>query len=62
LLENAFTAGTGAAVGEELFARETAAAGFVDAFDEAVFDGVGHGDAEVDVPGIGGLLDRIFEF
>ena len=43
-------AGAGAAVGEELDGFEFGAAGFVDVVEEAEFDGVGHGDVEVQVP------------
>ena len=44
-------AGAVAAVGEELDGFETGATGFVDVVEEAEFDGVGHGDAEVQIPG-----------
>ena len=43
-------AGAGAAVGKELDRFEFGAASFVDVVEEAEFDGVGHGDAEVEVP------------
>ena len=58
LLVNFFGAGTRAAVGDELFRSEMHVFGAVDDVEEAEFDGVGHGDAEVEVPGRG----WIFEF
>ena len=40
-------ASAAAAIGEELVGFEIGAAGLVDDVEEAEFDGVGHGDAEV---------------
>ena len=53
LLENLFEAGAGAAIGNELVGSELGVAGAVDDIEEAEFDGVGDGDAEVEVPGRG---------
>jgi hypothetical protein len=50
LFEDFFVAGAGAAIGEELGGGDFGAAGAVDGIDEAKADGVGEGDAEVDVP------------
>ena len=51
LLEDLFEAGACAAVGEELISGEGGFARVVDGVEEAEFDGVGDGDAEVEVPG-----------
>ena len=51
LLEDFLRAGAGLAVGEELVAREARAGGAVNEFKEAVVEGVGHGDAVVEIPG-----------
>ncbi len=58
LLVDFLGAGAGAAVGEELGGGEVGALAAVNDVEEAEFDGVGHGDAEVEVPGAG----RIFDF
>ena len=50
MLVNFFGAGAGLAIGDELFVGERGAFGAVDDLDEAEFYGVGHGDAEVEVP------------
>ena len=42
--------GTGLAIGDELFGGEVRIFGAVDDVEEAEFDGVGHGDAEVEIP------------
>ena len=39
------------AIGNELFGGEVRIFGAVDDVEEAEFDGVGHGDAEVQIPG-----------
>ena len=51
LLKDFFGAGTSAAVGEELFRGKVFALGPVKHVEEAEFDGVGEGDAEVEIPG-----------
>ena len=43
-------AGAGFAVGEEFLGREAGVLGAVDDIEEAEFDGVGHGDAVVQIP------------
>ena len=48
--------GTGLAIGDELFGGEVRVFGAVDDVEEAEFDGVGHGDAEVEIPGGGGSV------
>ena len=58
LLEDLFETGACAAVGEELSGGEVGVAGAVDDVEETEFDGIGDGDAEVEVPGGG----SIFEF
>ena len=50
LFEDFVGAGACAAVGEELLRGEMGAMGAVDSVDEAELDGVGHGDAVVEVP------------
>jgi len=50
LLKDFFGAGAGAAVGEELFRGKALSLGPVNHVEEAEFDGVGEGDAEVEVP------------
>ena len=42
--------GTGLAIGDELFGGEVRIFGAVDDVEEAEFDSVGHGDAEVEIP------------
>ena len=42
--------GTGLAIGDELFGGEVRIFGAVDDVEEAEFDSVGHGDAEVQIP------------
>ena len=42
------------AIGNELFGGELRVFGAVDDVEEAEFDGVGHGDAEVEIPRTGG--------
>ena len=59
LLEDFVGAGTGLAIGEELFGGELGSTGAVDDVKEAEFEGVGHGDTEVEVPRRGG---GIFDF
>ena len=54
LLVDFFEAGAGAAIGEELIGTEIEAANAIDDVEEAEFEGVGHGDAVVEVPGGGG--------
>jgi len=49
--------GAGLAVGDKLLGCEVAAFGAVDDVEEAQFDGVGHGDAEIQIPGAGGIFD-----
>ena len=51
MLEDLFEAGAGAAVGEELIRGESCVASAVDGVEEAELDGVGDGDAEVEIPG-----------
>ena len=43
--------GTRLAIGNELFGGEVRIFGAIDDIEEAEFDGVGHGDAEVEIPG-----------
>src|SRR6266853_2723288 len=50
LLKDFFGAGPGAAVGEELFRGKVFVQGPVNHVEEAEFDGVGEGDAEVQIP------------
>jgi len=57
LLEDLFETGAGAAVSEELIGGEVSVASVVDEVEEAEFDGVGDGDAEVEVPGGGRIFD-----
>ena len=57
LLEDFLGTGPGAAISEELFSGEMGALGAVDDIEETEFDGVGHGDAVVEVPGGVGILD-----
>ena len=52
LLEDFFGAGTGAGATDEFFGVEAGALDAVDDVEEAEFEGVGEGDAEVEVPGI----------
>jgi hypothetical protein len=54
LLKDLVEASAGAAIGEELSGSEVGVACAVDEVEEAVLDGVGDGDAEVEVPGRGG--------
>lgn len=56
LLKDFFGAGAGAAIGEELRGSEIGVGGAIDDVEQAEFDGVGHGDAEVEIPGAGGRL------
>src|SRR5882762_6282371 len=42
--------GTGLAIGNELFGGEVRIFGAVDDVEEAEFDGIGHGNAEIQVP------------
>ena len=51
LLKDFLLAGAVTAVGEELVGREFSAVHAVDDFDEAILNGVGHANFEVDVPG-----------
>ena len=51
LLKDFFGAGAGTAVGEELFRGKVFPLGAIDHIEEAEFDGIGEGDAEVEVPG-----------
>ncbi len=57
LLEDFLVASAGAAIGEELRGRDDRATGAVDGVDETEADGIDEGNAEVDVPGKGGILD-----
>ena len=52
--------GTGLAIGDELIRGEIGAFGAVDDVEEAEFDGVGHGDFEIQIPGTGGIFDFRF--
>ncbi len=56
LLEDFFGTGASAAIGDELVSGEARVLGVVDDVEEAEFNGIGHGDAEVEVPG--GTLGR----
>ena len=63
LLKDFFRAGTGTAVGEELFRGKVLALGPVNHVEEAEFDGVGESDAVVEIPGrmehwSGGVVER----
>ena len=51
LLKDFLGTGAGAALGDELFGIERGIAGAVDDIDEAEFDSVGEGDAEIQIPG-----------
>ena len=62
LFEDFGEAGAGAAVGEELAGLEVGAFGAVDDVEEAEFEGVGHGDAEIQIPGTGICISCICEF
>ena len=53
LLKDFFGASATAALGDEFFGLERSVLGAVDDIDEAVFDGVGKRDAEVQIPGGG---------
>ena len=61
LLEDFLGAGTGPGVGDEFFRGEVGTLHPVDDVEEPEFDGIGQGDAEVEVPRAGrwinGLLD-----
>ena len=57
LLEDFFGAGTGAGAIEEFIGGEAGALDAVDDVEEAEFEGVGEGDAEIQIPWIGGLMD-----
>ena len=50
LLEDFFLASAGAAIGDELVAGEVFVLGAVDDFQEAEIDGVGEGDAVIQIP------------
>ena len=50
LLKDFFRAGPGAAVGEELFRGKVFALGPVNHVEETEFDGIGEGDAEIQIP------------
>ena len=54
-------AGTGLTIGKELGWGETGALGAIDDVDQAKFDGIGHGNVVVEVPGAVGILG-IFGF
>ncbi len=56
LLKDFVGTGASTAIGEELRGRDGSVAGAVDDIEEAEFDGVGHGDAEVEIPGRGGIF------
>ena len=63
LLIDFFGTGTRLAIGNELFGGEVRVFGAVDDVEEAEFDGVGHGDAEVQIPRrmenwSGGVVER----
>ena len=51
LLKDFFGAGASAAIGEKLFRSELGAFHAIDNVEQAQFDGVGHGDAKIKVPG-----------
>ena len=57
LLVNFLGTGTRSAIGDELFGSEVRVLSAVDDVEEAEFDGVGHGDAEVQIPWIIGLME-----
>ncbi len=62
LLEDFFGAGAGAAVGEELVTGKAGAAGAVEGIEEAEVEGVGHGDAVIQIPqGAGDWSDGVVE-
>ena len=54
LFEDAVIPGAGPAISEETVAGEFGSFGAIHRFDEAIVNGVLHGDAEVEVSGIGG--------
>ena len=54
LLKDLFEASAGAAVDKELIGDKVCVAGAIDETEKALFDGVGDGDFEVEVPGGGG--------
>ena len=63
LLVNFLGTGTRAAVGDEFFGSEIRVFGAVDDVEEAEFDGVGHGDAEEQVPRrVGPWSDGVMEW
>jgi len=51
LFEDFGEAGAGSAVGEELIGLEVGAFGAVDDVEETEFEGVGHGDSVIQIPG-----------
>ena len=57
LLIDFVRAGAGLAIGDELIGSEVRAFSAVDDVEEAEFDGVGHGDAQIQIPGAGGIFD-----
>src|SRR5215475_1872975 len=60
LLKDFFLASAGAAVSNELFGGEVFVLGAVDDGEEAELDGIEEGDAEVEIPGAGGIFDFRF--
>jgi hypothetical protein len=60
--ENFFGAGAGAAVFEKLFGGEGGSFDAVDDVEETELDGIGHGDAEIQIPGTGICISGIFDF
>ena len=58
LLIHLFGTRTSLAIGDKLLGGEVGVPGLVDDIEQAEFDGVGHGDPEIQIPGAA----RIFEF
>jgi hypothetical protein len=64
LLEDFFGAGAGFGVGEELFGGQLGVLNAIDDVEQAVLDGVGEGEAEIEGPGFfagASLLDEVIE-
>jgi len=51
LLKDFFGTGASAAIGKKLFRSELSAFHAIDNVEEAQIDGVGHGDAKIEIPG-----------
>ena len=60
LLEDFFAPGAGAAIGQKLCRGNTRAPGAVDGIYQSESDGIGHGDAEVEIPGAVRILNFAF--